>query len=124
MTEHTATDPACVLYAVPTTKAERRRFNRARGLSCKACQPPLTVPRASVERHEPLVEDEIRGAMLDATKRPEQHMPVTDAFGDLVGYTESVRFIDGGFEISMVITDPVLRDQLEAHGPFSIEVKD
>ena len=37
---HRTTDPACREHRTPRTWLERRRFDRARGLSCRRCIPP------------------------------------------------------------------------------------
>lgn len=34
---HCTTDPACEFHTAPSTPAERRRFDQARGKSCRAC---------------------------------------------------------------------------------------
>lgn len=37
---HVTTDPACARHRPPTTRRQRRRFDRARGIGCPVCMTP------------------------------------------------------------------------------------
>lgn len=46
--DHVTTDPACRRHVPPTTWLARRRFEKARGVSCPRCMPSPAIVQANL----------------------------------------------------------------------------